>query len=322
MSNINQVDLYRLNNAESKVLEIELAKEYIKDVLSAISGLAIDADKIDAVYNELSNIGIVANDIPKVITVANNIISVNTTSADINSVVECANNIAHIVSTGTNINAVVNVSDNITDVSTVGSNILDVKEVASVSASVSIVANSSTQVVDVGDDLAKGKGTNQPTDSAILNALDNATSARADAQSASTSESNSQLFQWESEAWKMTAQSFAEEPEDVYVKLYTSNGDGTFSYTNHTDYSATHYKNKAESYAASINPVEMVHISGAETITGDKTFSGNNSFSTSPTLPNGSAVGQADYATSTVGGTVKMRVSGDTVYLTNDGTDA
>ena len=31
---------------------------------------------------------------------------------------------------------------------------------------------------------------------------------------------------------------------------------------------------------------------------------------------------KTDYATSTVGGTVKMRVDGDTLYITNNGTNA
>ena len=79
--------LYQLKNAEQKVLEIELAEQYIKDVLVAISGLAIDADKIDAVYAELDNVILVANDIDKVVIVAD----------DIASVVTCANNIQAII---------------------------------------------------------------------------------------------------------------------------------------------------------------------------------------------------------------------------------
>jgi hypothetical protein len=34
------------------------------------------------------------------------------------------------------------------------------------------------------------------------------------------------------------------------------------------------------------------------------------------------SVQPTEYATSTIGGTVKMRISGNTLYLTNDGTDA
>lgn len=50
---------------------------------------------------------------------------------------------------------------------------------------------------------------------------------------------------YEAEAQKLTTDSYATEPEDVFVKIYTSNGDGTFSYTNSTEYSALHWATKA-----------------------------------------------------------------------------
>ena len=225
------------------------------------------------------------------------------------------------------------------------------------------------------------------------NAATSANNAATSESNSSTSESNSQLFQWESEAWKMTAQSFAEEPEDVYVKLYTSNGDGTFSYTNHTDYSATHYKLKAKAYAASVNPDNLAHTDGTETseisttnniesgrgsggvamtindgygnanltfnhkagipeqdgnsarivVNTDLTTGAYMDFQTKSGVTNGTAtrltsvmrvyegrvdvlgstvVRQSDYATSTVGGTLKARLNGSTLYLRNDGNNA
>ena len=175
-----------------------------------------------------------------------------------------------------------------------------------------------TEVGAVGTDILKGIGTNQPTDSSVLNALTNATDAAASATSASTSEDNAQLYQWIAEAWKLTAQSFAEEAEDVFTNIVTSDGDGTFTYTPTIDYSAKHYKLKAEAYAASINPIDLVHISGVETVTGTKTFS------VAPVQPNGDSVADGDYASTdgTIGGTVKMKVVGDTLYLTQDGSNA
>lgn len=56
----------------------------------------------------------------------------------------------------------------------------------------------------------------------------------------------SQISRWASEAARLTAESYAIEPEDVFVKVYTSNGDGTFTITNTTDYSALHWKMKAQ----------------------------------------------------------------------------
>ena len=163
----------------------------------------------------------------------------------------------------------------------------------------------SVEIGVVGDDIEKGIGTNQPTDSAILNALTNATDAAASASAASTSEGNAgtsetnaassedsaQLYKWEAEAWKLTAQSYATEAEDVLVNLVTSDGDGTYTYTPQTTiYSALHWQIKAEAHAASIDPLTLVH--------------------------------KTDYATSTVGGAVKARIDGSAVYLTIDGTDA
>jgi len=55
---------------------------------------------------------------------------------------------------------------------------------------------------------------------------------------------NAQLEAWNAEAEKMTANSYANEAEDVYVKSYSSNGDGTFSYVNTTEFSALHYAAK------------------------------------------------------------------------------
>lgn len=73
----------------------------------------------------------------------------------------------------------------------------------------------------------------------ILLADDNAATATAKANDA-------QLRAWESEAERMTADSYATEAEDVFVKVYTSNGDGTFTATDTTEYSALHWKIKAE----------------------------------------------------------------------------
>ncbi len=52
---------------------------------------------------------------------------------------------------------------------------------------------------------------------------------------------------WRAEAERLTANSYATEPEDVYVKIYTSNNDGTFTVTDTTDYSSYHWEKKAAS---------------------------------------------------------------------------
>jgi len=77
---------------------------------------------------------------------------------------------------------------------------------------------------------------------------------------AGVSATDAQLRAWESQAKRLTANSYAVEPASTFVKEYSSNGDGTFSYVNTTDYSALHY--------ASLGP--YLPISGG-TLTGNLT---------------------------------------------------
>ena len=51
---------------------------------------------------------------------------------------------------------------------------------------------------------------------------------------------------WKSEASRLTSDSYATEPEDVFVKITTSNNDGTYTVTDSNDYSAFHYSEKTE----------------------------------------------------------------------------
>jgi hypothetical protein len=78
--------------------------------------------------------------------------------------------------------------------------------------------------------------------------------------SASASSATEALLRvWEAEAEKMTADSYANEAEDVFVKIYSSNGDGTFSYTDGDTYSSLHWKikaDKANNYATTLQTVD------------------------------------------------------------------
>jgi hypothetical protein len=85
------------------------------------------------------------------------------------------------------------------------------------------------------------------------NALASATGASASEanalsskNSASSSATTAQLKAWESEAERLTADSYANQQEDVYVVSYTSNGDGTFSQSDTTDYSSYHWSQKSQ----------------------------------------------------------------------------
>jgi len=57
----------------------------------------------------------------------------------------------------------------------------------------------------------------------------------------------------DAEAERMTADSYATEAEDAFVKVYTSNGDGTFTATNTTEYSSLHYALKSEQAVTATN---------------------------------------------------------------------
>ena len=57
--------------------------------------------------------------------------------------------------------------------------------------------------------------------------------------------SDAQLKAWIAEAEKLTADSYATEAEDTFVNIVTSDGDGTFTYTPSTDYSALHWAAKS-----------------------------------------------------------------------------
>lgn len=85
-------------------------------------------------------------------------------------------------------------------------------------------------------------------------------------QNAEENANNAKLDKWRTESYKLACLSYAIQPEDEYVKIYTSNGDGTFTITDTTEYSALHYKNKAQSIAGGTVLAENVEISSSETL--------------------------------------------------------
>lgn len=76
-------------------------------------------------------------------------------------------------------------------------------------------------------------------------------------------ENGATLQAWIAQAHQKTSDSYATEAEDVFVKTYTSDGDGTFTPTDTTEYSALHWAAKA----ATFNPALYATLTGA-TFTG------------------------------------------------------
>ena len=72
-----------------------------------------------------------------------------------------------------------------------------------------------------------------------------AVTTNANAATSTTNATEAQLDAWIAEAQRMTADSYATEAEDVFVKTYTSDGDGTFTASTTTEYSALHWAAKA-----------------------------------------------------------------------------
>ena len=172
-----------------------------------------------------SAIGDVSININDVITVAANIGIINTTSTNINDVIAVSSNIDNVNWVASNKTNIDNVVNNKTNIDTVSTNINDVTTVADDTVAINEIYNNRLEIYEADN---------------------NAIIATNKASEASTSASNAQLSVWEAKAEAMTSESYATEAVDVFVKEYTSNGDGTFSSTNTTDYSASHWAYKAK----------------------------------------------------------------------------
>lgn len=133
---------------------------------------------------------------------------------------------------GNNIDALLTLSDNLLVVSG------NVQNIADINTNAANIASINTNAANIID---------------IQNAAENAIIATTQAKKASDNADYSELRKWEAESFRLTAESYAVEPEDIYVKIYTSNGNGTFKVTHTTDYSALHYKAKAFASATSID---------------------------------------------------------------------
>lgn len=250
----------------------------VSTVADSILDVNTVADNIGAVQNTSAisaNITTVAGVSGNVTTVANSIANVNTTAI----------NIANVNAVGLDLleptSEINTVAVNIADVNTVGLAIASVNTVAGISGNVTTVAGVSGNVTTVANSIAN-VNTNAiniadinsvattivPNIAEILLADENATTATAQAgiattqaTNASSSATQAQLSEWVAEAERLTADSYATEAEDTFVNLVTSNGDGTFTYTPTTDYSALHWA--AKSMSGDIAPI--IHAATAKT---------------------------------------------------------
>lgn len=184
-------------------------------VLAPISG-AILYVQVASDSESLGELGMIANvDIlAKNITNVNKVANIDT---DVTKVADINLDVSTIAGIALEIPIVSAIS---TDVTTVVSISSDVITVAGIETDVTKVANIDTDVTTVANNIVD-----------VQNAEENAIIAKEEA--------------WKAEAERLTAKSYATEPENDYVKIYTSNNDGTFTITDTTDYSSYHWERKA-----------------------------------------------------------------------------
>ena len=195
--------------------EWDVVNNSIVFVTAPLSGSTLDV-QVASDVESLGELGMLSN----VDILAQNITNVNKV-ADIDLDVTKVANIDLDVTTVAGIVSEIPIVSAIeTDVTTVAGISSDVITVANIDLDVTKVANIDTKVTTVADNILD-----------IQNAEENSIIAKEEA--------------WRAEAERLTAKSYATEPEDVYVKIYTSNNDGTFTVTNTADYSSYHWERKA-----------------------------------------------------------------------------
>lgn len=194
--------------------------------------------------------------------------------------------------------------DSASDIAVVASIATEITTVAGIADEVVTVANNDANVTLVGDDLALGLGTNEPTDSSILNALTNADIAIANAA--------------------LTAADVVSTGGDV-----VSTGDDVVS-TAASAAAALVSENNAAASAASIDPTNLLHTVGTggsnpEGYTADEVDTNTISKNNEDQIKLGSlSIGESisitswSFATTTITLTIASNNSkiGDTIFVT------
>jgi len=80
------------------------------------------------------------------------------------------------------------------------------------------------------------------------------------------SETQSELEAWKSEASRLTSDSYAVEPLNTFVKIHTSNGDGTFTATDTVEYSSLHWSKTLDKDLGQLGDVTITNPVANEAI--------------------------------------------------------
>ena len=97
--------------------------------------------------------------------------------------------------------------------------------------------------------------------SSETNSANSASASQVSRLASGVSATSAQLDAWIAEAEAKTSESYAVEPENVVVKTYSSDGDGTFTATATTDYSALHHAAQANSAVITGTGVTSSYVS-------------------------------------------------------------
>lgn len=230
--------------------EVKVVAESIGDVnivadnITSINELADMDTQIDTLYTDIANINNVGNSIDNVNIVASKTPELTHLSENIDKVDDIAlystqiqivgndlaNSFEYLDDYGLITDAVATEINDISNIETVATNIDAIIDVTTFKDEIIVV---STNIGDVNTVATNIDDINTVVDNIvdIQNSTENVIRAKEEA--------------WKAEAERLTAQSYATEPENVFVKAYTSNNDGTFTITDTTDYSASHWEKKA-----------------------------------------------------------------------------
>ena len=216
--------------------------------ITAVQNASANTTNINTVATNAASVNTVALNIVDINVTADNITDINIVASDllepISEINTVATDIANVNTVGLAITNVNTVATSIANVNTIVTNIDNVNTVAGISAGVTTVATNNANVTTVATNIV-GLNSVVANLTEVLLADDNAAIATTKASEATTAATDAQLSAWEAEAEKMTADSYATEAENVFVKVYTSNGDGTFTATDTTEHSALHWAAKA-----------------------------------------------------------------------------
>ena len=279
----NEVNINAVVANESNINAVASNEFNINSVVaneSNINSLVANEVNINAVVANELNINTVANNELNINNVSDNMdvvlrvdldaVDIGTVSENVSIVEIVANdlgsNFSHqddygsitspIESAVVGTSHIINVSNNIDTINVLDFNMVNINAVGNDIASVNTNSTNINSIIDVSTNMAS-----------VVSAVDNANEA--------------EKSKWISEASKMTSDSYATEPEDVFVKEYTSNDDGTFTVTNTSEYSALHWAIKTADLVSegvidddnasaiktySSNKVQALHDAQANTI--------------------------------------------------------